>query len=444
MKRTLRLLYIRIILSPGYLTCKRLIAEVWRRLAFKRHVVHVFLQLDDPYSYLLSHYLKVFAEKYKVELRVYLSQALSGEFMPEPGMLAEYAARDSRMLASELEIPFLDHGDTPAVEHRRALLDFLAEEQDDDDFTETMHAALGVFWRGDIEGAARLVAHSRPEPAETNILIAKNQLLLRKLGHYSSAMMYYSGEWYWGVDRLLYLCARLDTLGARRDTESAPELQSLSQAMQLNLPAAVPACSRNLPPMDMYHSFRSPYSYIALTRMFDIADAFGIALDIKPVLPMVMRGVSVPRKKLLYIVKDANREARRLGVPFGRVCDPLGEGAKRCIAVFYYAKSQGKEREFVLSAGRGIWSESIDVATDEGMRVVTERCGLFWPDVVNALADNGWRAAVESNRDDLTELGLWGVPNIIVGNAAFWGQDRDWLIARQIEDLCDVGDGILV
>ena len=419
-------------------------AEVKRRLTFRRHVVHVFLQLDDPYSYLLSHFLQFVAENYKVKLRVYLSQALRSEFMPEPEMLTEYAARDARLLASELGIPFLDKGSTPVVEHRRALLDFLGEEHDEPEFAETFHAALSVYWRGDIEGAARLITHSKPDQSETNILISKNQLLLRKLGHYSSAVMLYAGEWYWGADRLMHLCDRLDLLGARRGKAPVPELQSLAQAMQLNLPAAVPECSASLPPMDMYHSFRSPYSYIALKRMFSIADAFGIKLELKPILPMVMRGVPVPIKKLLYIAKDAAREARRLKIPFGNLADPVGEGAERCIAVFYYARSEGKEREFVLSAGSGIWAEGIDVATDEGMRIVTERCGLFWPDVVEAIAEEGWRETVKENRDSLTELGLWGVPNIIVGKAAFWGQDRDWLIARQIEDMCDVGDGILV
>lgn len=444
MKRKIRMMYLRLILSPGYQTFKRAMAEIRRRLTFRRHVIHVFLQLDDPYSYLLSHYLQFVTENYKVELRIYLSQALRSEFMPEPEMLTEYAARDSQMLAEELGIPFLDKGDTPAVEHRRALLDFLGEEHTDQEFQETMHAALSVYWRGDIEGAARLVTHSKPDQSETNILISKNQLLLRKLGHYSSAMMLYAGEWYWGVDRLVHLCDRLDALRARRGSEPVPELQSLAQAMQLSLPAAVPECSKNLPEMDMYHSFRSPYSYIALKRMFDISDAFGMKLEIKPILPMVMRGAPVPGKKLLYIVKDANREARRLKIPFGNVCDPKGVGIDRCIATFYYAQSQGKERGFVLSVGSGVWSEGIDVATDEGLRVVTERCGLFWPDVVDALADDSWRASVQENRDSLTELGLWGVPNIIIGSAAFWGQDRDWLIARQIEDMCDVGDGILV
>lgn len=444
MKRKIRSLYLRMILAPGYQKFRRFMVEARRLLTFKKHVIHVFLQLDDPYSYLLSHYLQLVAENYKVDLRIYLSQALSGEFMPEPGMLSEYAARDCKLLASELGIPFLDKGETPVVEHRRALLDFLAGEQPDQEFLETIHGALSVYWRGDIEGAARLVAHTKPDQIETNILISKNQLLLRKLGHYSSAMMLYAGEWYWGADRLMYLCNRLDSLGARRGSEPIAELQSLSQTMQLHLPAAVPASSSNLPAIDMYHSFRSPYSYIALKRMFDITNAFGVRLEIKPILPMVMRGVPVPYTKLLYIAKDACREARRLGIPFGNLHDPVGAGAERCIAVFYYAKSEGKERQFVLSAGSGIWAEGIDVATDEGMRTVTERCGLFWPDVLEALADECWREKVVANRDSLTELGLWGVPNIIVDNAAFWGQDRDWLIARQLEDMCEAGDGILV
>jgi 2-hydroxychromene-2-carboxylate isomerase len=276
------------------------------------------------------------------------------------------------------------------------------------------------------------------------VLVSKNQLLLRKMGHYSSATMFYAGEWYWGVDRLGYLCERLDSLRARRSSEAVPELQSLTQAMQLNLPAAVPECAKDLPAMDFYLSFRSPYSYIVLQRMFKIADAFGMKLELKPVLPMVMRGMKVPRKKLLYIVNDANREAHRMSVPFGKFADPVGPGAERCIAVFYYAKSQGKERGFLLSAGQGIWAEGVDVATDEGMRVVTERCGLFWPDVLAAIKDESWRDVVAANRDNLTEIGLWGVPSIIVGNSAYWGQDRDWLIARQIEDMCDHGDGILV
>ncbi len=35
-------------------------------------------------------------------------------------------------------------------------------------------------------------------------------------------------------------------------------------------------------------------------------------------------------------------------------------------------------REFVLSAGLGIWGEAVDPAADEGLRLIAERAGLDW------------------------------------------------------------------
>ena len=430
-------------LDRRYRTTRRILAEMRRRLTFRRHVISVFLQLDDPYSYLLSHYLVEVAKQYEVQLRYYLGQALRGEFMPEPAMAAEYAVADCKLLAVEFGVPFLDKGTTPAVEHRRPLLDFLAEEQEDEDFVQTFTEALSIYWRGDTEGVAKLMRRPQPERRETNVLIAQNQLLLRKLGHYNSAMMLYGGEWYWGVDRLHHLLTRLDALGANRGREPSESLASLKQAMQLNLPAAVPKKAAGLPPLEMFHTFRSPYSYLALQRAKKIADAFGLKLVIRPILPMVMRGLSVPKQKLRYIVFDANREAELLGLPFGNIADSLGSGVERCMAAFLYAKEQGKERDFAIAAGIGIFGGAIDVSSDDGMRKVTEKAGLFWPDVVAAMEKDDWKVAAEQNLEDMTESGVWGVPSFRVGNAVMWGQDRHWLLARSIEDMCRSGDGFL-
>ena len=122
---------------------------------------------------------------------------------------------------------------------------------------------------------------------------------------------------------------------------------------------------------------------------------------------------------------------------------PAGTGAERCLAAFYYAVSQNRERDFVWAAGQAIFSKRIDVSTDEGLEIVAERSGLFWPEVKEALADDSWRESVKKNREDLTELGLWGVPSFRIGNIAMWGQDRDWLLVRKIEDMCAGGQGIM-
>ena len=51
----------------------------------------------------------------------------------------------------------------------------------------------------------------------------------------------------------------------------------------------------------------------------------------------------------------------------------------------------------------------------------------------------GWEDILENNRLAMYEAGLWGVPSFRLLNQqgesvlALWGQDRLWLVAREIE-----------
>ena len=180
--------------------------------------------------------------------------------------------------------------------------------------------------------------------------------------------------------------------------------------------------------VDFFFSFRSPYSYLAGPRAFALADRHDVEVRFRGVLPMAMRGQSVPLSKRLHTLRDTKREADRLGMPFGRVHDPIGDGAVRCLVVSEHAKDAGRVADFVLSASRGIWAEAVDVASDDGLRIVCERAGLDWDACVAALADPQLHARVDANTQELLDLGQWGVPVFRLGGELFWGQDR-------IEDL---------
>jgi 2-hydroxychromene-2-carboxylate isomerase len=186
---------------------------------------------------------------------------------------------------------------------------------------------------------------------------------------------------------------------------------------------------------------RSPYSYLALPRVLSLSDRMPIELALRPVLPMVMRGLPVPSVKRMYILKDAAREARRLAIPFGRVSDPLGAPIERLYALFPWARSRGRERDLLWSFGRAAWAEGIDTGADAGMRKVVERAGLTWADAEPHLREEGWRDEIEANRRALVAHDLWGVPSFALfdGDEVFttWGQDRIGLleaeIARRVE-----------
>jgi 2-hydroxychromene-2-carboxylate isomerase len=247
-----------------------------------------------------------------------------------------------------------------------------------------------------------------PDPPEAN---AKRR---KRLGHYLPAVWQFDGEWFWGVDRLDFLEARL----RERDLlDGDAPLRTLDPAK-----AALPELPSPLPPLEFFYSFRSPYSYLAVLRMQAFADSWPSGVVVRPVLPMAMRSITINRAKRMYTLRDVKRIADKRGVPFGRVADPLGDGARRLLGAFPRAESTEQKLAFLVAAGRAVWSEGIDVGTDEGLRYVCERAG------VDCVVDEDIDYA-ERNRLDLLEAGLWGVPCYRLGDAfTAWGQDRFWML----------------
>src|SRR5262249_5542867 len=115
---------------------------------------------------------------------------------------------------------------------------------------------------------------------------------------------------------------------------------------------AAPATGGRRVVLEFYPSLRSPYSYIAMERVYALARRHPVDLVLRPVLPMAMRGLPVPRTKRLYITLDAKREAEEAGVAFGRVCDPLGRPVERGFSLYPLACARGRAAEYLLSFAR--------------------------------------------------------------------------------------------
>jgi 2-hydroxychromene-2-carboxylate isomerase len=176
--------------------------------------------------------------------------------------------------------------------------------------------------------------------------------------------------------------------------------------------------------VDYFFSFRSPYSYLSAPRAFALPEVWDIDLVYRGTIPMVMRGQTVSREKGINTVRDTKREANALGMPFGPVHDPVGPGAMRSLLVGELAADEGLEKEFVLSASRGIWAEAIDVATDAGLKLVVERAGLDWTAALAAIDNADYAARLEANVAELEAMNHWGVPTFVIRGEIFWGQDR--------------------
>jgi len=180
--------------------------------------------------------------------------------------------------------------------------------------------------------------------------------------------------------------------------------------------------------VDFYFSYRSPYSYLAAPRAFALPDSYDIQLNFFGVTPMAMRGQSVPQAKRVHTIRDTAREAARLGLPFGPVWDPIGEGAERCLSIGKLATDRGLEKQWVLRASKAIWAQAVDMTDDSLLQPICEAAGLVWSECKAAISDPEIARRVEADTSQLVALGQWGVPVFLFNGEPFWGQDR-------IEDL---------
>lgn len=382
--------------------------------------VELYARADDPYSYLLGQLVGQLGRRYRVEVQWIPIGIPAREVEPEPELRLRYAVRDCRELARYYEIDFpIDGPERPGDRDlSRAAAMWAAADPGD---TEAIVEVGRALWSGDELAMARAESRWRPlSDNETAARLADGNRRARRRGHYQGAMVYLDGLWAWGPDRLHYIERELGGPGVTPLFRRRPEPVELAGA-----PAADP---RRL---EMFFSFRSPYSYLAIEPTLALVDRLGVELEIRPVLPMVMRGMAVPFTKRFYIARDAMREARRLEIPFGRICDPLGRGVERCMALFEIAAAEGRTRELLLSAGRGIWAEALDTADDGDLQVIADRAGVE-VDVSTLPADGPWRRRAEANREALFDIGLWGVPSFCTGELTCWGQDRLWLIEDRV------------
>ena len=409
------------LLSRERLLALRTKAEKARVAQGLRHVVHYFHQVDDPYSALAAACLPALAARYDVDIQAHVVGPPPDNAAPERARLVAYSRKDAALLAHHHQLEFTDTGTQPDMAATQDATRLLVAAVQTGRFVEVAGTVSAALWSGaagvsDAGGSLAAV-----DAAAASRHQAASDRLRQQLGHYLGAMWYYGGEWYWGIDRLYHLEQRLQHLGAQkaggRDVLFPPGVDRTT-----------PITGTRSQVIDFFVSLRSPYSAIVAPRVFALGRLAGVPVRLRYVLPMVMRGLPVPREKRSYISLDAAREAHARGIPFGRLNDPVGRPTERGLALIPLAEREGRGEAYLLSFMRGVWAEGIDAGSDRGLRTIAERAGLAWDACRVALRDDGWRTVAEHNREALFALGLWGVPSFQVGDVAVWGQDRLWAV----------------
>ncbi|UZE94595.1 DsbA family protein [Alkalimarinus alittae] len=418
----------RIISSDALLNFKRAVSELKRFSSGQPHVLDVFLHINDPYSYLLLQVLPDLEKRYQVTLRLRAILRTNDDMFPEQEMLSDYAFKDARILAQLYELSFPSEPPLKDINKTILYTNQLIIAESSSNVLRNFNAIFDNYWHS--RDTHFNYDNTSDDTVHNNL--ARNETRLKKLGHYMAGMIHYAGEWYWGIDRLEHLERRANKLGL--STLAKPSIYyNRTHVNACNtFPLATTNATVHPSPLTLFFSIRSPYSHLGLERAVRLAKYYDIALIVKPVLPMVMRGLAVPDAKKMYIFHDTKREANKYGINYGFVADPLGAGVERCYALFDYAESEGKGVEYLLAYARAVNAQGIRSETDKGLKKIVTSCGLDWNTAKSLLAGDSWRLWAEQNLKDMYNLGLWGVPSFQHKNTAVWGQDRIFVIENQI------------
>ncbi len=424
--RRLRPYIISFILSRRFRAVRRARYMLRHMFSSAPHKVYFFHQMDDPYSHVVAQALPMLKARYQIDLQVIAVNAPDDDVAPERLALQNLSRRDAAKVAPYHGLSFNDIGKQPKETTLQLAKRAFAASGN---LIKAAGAISDAFWKDDTMALERMALVSAQEATD---VYARGTALRDKLGHYLGGMFYYDGEWYWGVDRLPYLEERLARQGARA-TGGKQLIHFQKRPDFMTQPA-----QRRLT-VEFYPSARSPYSYLAMPETLDLPNQYPINLVVRPVLPMVMRGLPVPRRKGTYILGDSKREAERIGLGFGKMADPVGRPVRRGYSLFGMADKAGQGGAFLYAFCTLAWSKGVDMGSDEGLRRAVEEAGLDWQEALEHLDSKEWEADMEANRQQMVAAGLWGVPSYRLldeqGNELFstWGRDRIWLLAHEIQ-----------
>ena len=410
--------------SEARLNGKRRRAEFARRLARRPHEILYFHRSDDPYCQLMVQVLPELAYRFDVKITPLVVEKLPANMYPDPARFEGYSIIDAARLAKLYGLGFPATASVPDRLSVGMANRYLASVQNDPKFFSIAQEVGAALWREDLLTVRKLCVVADIDEQ----MLVDNEKRLRDLGQYSSASLYYEGEFYVGIDRIDHLERRLNRLGLG-DGECHFDLTRIWRHRLETLDKSVAGRT-----VEFFFSVRSPYSHLSLQQVSEFAELSGINLKIKPVMPMLMRGMQVPATKGRYILSDAAREARLEDIPFGKIVDPLGLAVKRAMGIGFSLPDDQTMLRFFSAFTRGVWAEGIDGTTDEGLLRIIANAGLPPSTLTQALPEEMWMEKAERNMSEMLVYGSWGVPTFRVANETLWGQDRLWAIAEILKN----------
>lgn len=203
--------------------------------------------------------------------------------------------------------------------------------------------------------------------------------------------------------------------------------------------------------LDVFWSFRSPYSYLVTPRLRDLAENHDVEVRMRPVFPLAVRSEGFFTKQdplfIPYLMRDIRRLADYLDLPLAWpnpdpvVVDratlngaPSQPHLDLLMPLGVMAAKRAQSLAFYDEVSRLIWNGQ-DMPWNEGDKLerAVARAGLDLAELAAEAArqPEAVAAEIETSQEAHRAAGHWGVPTMVFEDEPFFGQDRfDVLVWR--------------
>jgi 2-hydroxychromene-2-carboxylate isomerase len=195
--------------------------------------------------------------------------------------------------------------------------------------------------------------------------------------------------------------------------------------------------------VDVFWSFRSPYSYLATRRLVETQRDFDVDIAVRPVYPIALRIPGFFRKVNPlwppYLLRDCARIAEMNGLPFAWPSpDPIVQDLAtmeiapeqpyihRLTRLGVAAGRRGRGLAFIDEVSRLIFGGVKGWHEGDHLAHAAQRAGLDLAELDAVITSDpaGHEAEIEANEAAQKTAGHWGVPLMVFRGEPFFGQDR--------------------
>ncbi|MGE5281774.1 MAG: 2-hydroxychromene-2-carboxylate isomerase [Chloroflexota bacterium] len=184
------------------------------------------------------------------------------------------------------------------------------------------------------------------------------------------------------------------------------------------------------PRATFYFDLGSPYAYLAAERVSGLfADA---GLEQPEWQPVLLGGLfkrfgrdswgNGPERAAG--MAEVERRAAAYGLPALAWPDPWPGNMLAAMRAATFAKQTGRTVSFALAAFRQAFAAGRDLSQVDNVAIAAAACELHPRALLKAIETDRVKGALRAATERAADLGVTGVPSLLVGGEVFWGDDR--------------------